>query len=119
MELYKINLDNDTQPITECECSTLSKLQLLNTKNTCIFSKIAKFFIAQNGFNEQNIHIIITYNYNKREMFHNKNFIDNNSNNLKYVMKNTSKMVSEINRIHKKIQETKHGFVIAFSYEFY
>jgi len=89
MELYKINLDNDTQPITECECSTLSKLQLLNTKNTCIFSKIAKFFIAQNGFNEQNIHIIITYNYNKREMFHNKNFIDNNSNNLKYVMKNT------------------------------
>ena len=87
MELYKINVDNDT--ISDYDCSNFSDLQLLNIKNTCTFSKIAKFFISQNGFNEDNIYIVISYNCDFRAKFRNKNFIDNNSNNLKYVMKNT------------------------------
>ena len=89
MELYRIKLDNDAQPITEYDCSKLSKIQLLNIENKCIFSKIAKFFITGNGFNVKSIHTIITYNYHTCNILENTNFIDNDSNNLKYVMKHT------------------------------
>jgi len=89
MELYKINVDNDDQIISDSDCSNFSDLQLLNIKNTCILSKIAKYFISQNGFNEDNMYIVLSYNCDIREKYRNKNFIDNNSNNLKYVMKNT------------------------------
>lgn len=88
MELYQINLDNNTSTLSESDCSGLCKIQLLNIKNKCIFSKIAKSFISQNGFNENNIHVVIAYNCRNSNMFHDKDFIDNKSNQLTYAMKN-------------------------------
>lgn len=88
MEVYKIT--SDDLPITDKHCCTLNNFQLLNIKNNCIFSEIAKYFILKSGYNIEDTYVTIHYQGgNCPDIFNNETiFFNNNSELIHPLMEN-------------------------------